>query len=177
MESLFDILNSLIKNGKISKETIIIAARISKDTLEQYLSGNTRSLECGDISYLDELTMQLGPGRELVSNDERVKGILESLIDCYNYKIPELSRLFDVDEAVIRDVLAGKEVDLYVKYILSVSAAHLFYVLKRTYTTPRGSAQKHFHTDAPTGRRCESAFALLSHRESNEEVASTGQVW
>lgn len=35
---------------------------------------------------------------------------------------------------------------------------------------PRGSAQKHFHTDAPTGRRCESAFELLSHRESNKEV-------
>ena len=35
---------------------------------------------------------------------------------------------------------------------------------------PRGSARKHFHTDAPTGRRCESAFALLSHRESNKEV-------
>ena len=25
-------------------------------------------------------------------------------------------------------------------------------------------AQKHFHTDAPTGRRCESAFTLLSPR-------------
>ena len=35
---------------------------------------------------------------------------------------------------------------------------------------PRGSAQKHFHTDAPTGRRWESAFELLSHRESNKEV-------
>ena len=42
---------------------------------------------------------------------------------------------------------------------------------------PRGSAQKHFHTDAPTGRRCESAFMLLSHRESNKEVAMTGYVW
>ena len=31
-------------------------------------------------------------------------------------------------------------------------------------------AQKHFHTDAPTGRWCESAFELLSHRESNKEV-------
>ena len=38
------------------------------------------------------------------------------------------------------------------------------------YSSSRGSAQKHFHTDAPTGRRCESAFALLSHRESNKEV-------
>ncbi len=42
---------------------------------------------------------------------------------------------------------------------------------------PRGSAQKHFHTDAPTGRRCESAFILLSHRESNKEVALIGPVW
>ena len=46
-----------------------------------------------------------------------------------------------------------------------------------TTSNPRGSAQKHFHTDAPTGRRCESAFALLSHRESNKEVALTGPVW
>lgn len=130
-EKLFDILNSLIESEKISKETIIIAARISKDTLEQYLSGNIHGLDCGDISYLDELTMQLGPGRELVSNDERVKGILESLIDCYNYKVTELSRLFDIDEGLIRDVLEGKEIDLYKKYILSVSSAHLFYVLKR----------------------------------------------
>ena len=31
---------------------------------------------------------------------------------------------------------------------------------------------KHFPTAAPTGQRCESAFALLSHRESNKEVTS-----
>lgn len=31
-------------------------------------------------------------------------------------------------------------------------------------------AQKHFHTAAPLGRQYESAFALLSHRESNKEV-------
>lgn len=130
-EKLFDILGSLIESEKISKETIIIAARISKDTLEQYLTGNTYGMDCGDISYLDELTMQLGPGRELVSNDERVKGILESLIDCYNYKVTELSRLLDIDEAIIQDVLEGKEVDLQKKYILAVSSAHLFYVLKR----------------------------------------------
>ena len=35
---------------------------------------------------------------------------------------------------------------------------------------PRGSAQKHFHTDAPTGRRCESAFALLSHKKVTKRL-------
>ena len=35
---------------------------------------------------------------------------------------------------------------------------------------PRGSAQKHFHTDATTGRRCESAFALLSHQKVTKRL-------
>ena len=35
---------------------------------------------------------------------------------------------------------------------------------------PRGSAQKHFHTDAQTGRRCESAFALLSHQKVTKRL-------
>ena len=34
----------------------------------------------------------------------------------------------------------------------------------------RGSAQKHFHTDATTGRRCESAFALLSHQKVTKRL-------
>ena len=44
---------------------------------------------------------------------------------------------------------------------------------------PRGSAQKHFHTDAPTGRRCESAFALLSHKKVTKRLwpaASYGKI-
>lgn len=45
--------------------------------------------------------------------------------------------------------------------------------------TPRGSAQKHFHTDAPTGRRCESAFELLSHKKVTKRLwpaASYGKI-
>ena len=44
---------------------------------------------------------------------------------------------------------------------------------------PRGSARKHFHTDAPTGRRCESAFALLSHKKVTKRLwlaASYGKI-
>ena len=42
-----------------------------------------------------------------------------------------------------------------------------------------GSARKHFHTDAPTGRRCESAFALLSHKKVTKRLwpaASYGKI-
>lgn len=44
---------------------------------------------------------------------------------------------------------------------------------------PRGSARKHFHTDAPTGRRCESAFTLLSHKKVTKRLwpaASYGKI-
>ena len=42
-----------------------------------------------------------------------------------------------------------------------------------------GRAQKHFHTDATTGRRCESAFALLSHKKVTKRLwpaASYGKI-
>lgn len=44
---------------------------------------------------------------------------------------------------------------------------------------PRGSARKHFHTDAPMGRRCESAFELLSHKKVTKRLwpaASYGKI-
>ena len=44
---------------------------------------------------------------------------------------------------------------------------------------PRGSARKHFHTDAPMGRRCESAFVLLSHKKVTKRLwpaASYGKI-
>lgn len=130
-EPLFKILGSLISQEQISEQTIMIAAKISQDALKKYLLGDFQGMNQEDIAYLDELTMQLGPGRSLVSPDERVKGTLESLIDCYKFSTSELSRMFGVDEEMIQDILAGKKVDLYKKYLISVSASHLFYVLKR----------------------------------------------
>ena len=38
--------------------------------------------------------------------------------------------------------------------------------------SPAGARKSTFILPAPKGRRCESAFALLSHRESNKEVTS-----
>lgn len=35
---------------------------------------------------------------------------------------------------------------------------------------------KHFHTAAPMGWRCESAFALLSHQKVNKEVVFSGNL-
>ena len=37
-------------------------------------------------------------------------------------------------------------------------------------TLAPGRAQNHFHTDAPTGRRCDSAFALLSHKKVTKRL-------
>ena len=126
-----DILMSLIQDGKISKRTICIAAEISEETLTTYLSGKISEVKAADVQYLNELTMLIGHGMTLITEDERVKAILESLIYDYGFKAEELSRLLNIDLAIIQNLLASKEIDLDDKYLLAVKEAYLFYALKR----------------------------------------------
>ena len=126
-----DILMSLIQDGKISKRTICIAAEISEETLATYLSGKISDVKAADVQYLNELTMLIGHGMTLITEDERVKAILESLIYDYGFKVEELSRLLNIDLAIIQNLLASKEVDLDDRYLLAVKEAYLLYALKR----------------------------------------------
>ena len=126
-----DILMSLIQDGKISKRTICIAAEISEETLATYLSGRISEVKAADVQYLNELTMLIGHGMTLITEDERVKAILESLIYDYGFKVEELSRLISIDLAIIQNLLASKEVDLDDRYLLAVKEAYLLYALKR----------------------------------------------
>lgn len=126
-----DILMSLIQDGKISKRTICIAAEISEETLTTYLSGKISEVKATDVQYLNELTMLIGHGMTLITEDERVKAILESLIYDYGFKVEELSRLLNTDLAIIQNLLASKEVDLDDRYLLAVKEAYLLYALKR----------------------------------------------
>ena len=128
---LSDILMSLIQDGKISKRTICIAAEISEETLTTYLSGKISEVKAVDVQYLNELTMLIGHGMALITEDERVKAILESLIYDYEFKVEELSRLLNIDLAIIQNLLASKEVDLDDRYLLAVKEAYLLYALKR----------------------------------------------
>ena len=126
-----DILMSLIQDGKISKRTICIAAEISEETLATYLSGKISDVKAADVQYLNESTMLIGHGMTLITEDERVKAILESLIYDYGFKVEELSRLLNIDLAIIQNLLASKEVDLDDRYLLAVKEAYLLYALKR----------------------------------------------
>ena len=126
-----DILMSLIQDGKISKRTICIAAEISEETLATYLSGKISDVKAADVQYLNELTMLIGHGMTLITEDERVKAILESLVYDYGFKVEELSRLLNTDLAIIQNLLASKEVDLDDRYLLAVKEAYLLYALKR----------------------------------------------
>ena len=130
-KQLPDILMSLIQDGKISKKTICVAAKISEEALANYLSGKVSEVKAEDVQYLNELTMLIGHGMTLVTEDERVKAILENLIYDYGFKVEELSRLLNIDLAIIQNLLDSKEVDLDDKYLLAVKEAYLFYALKK----------------------------------------------
>lgn len=128
---LYEILQDMISEGKISERTIMMAAKISHDELKQYLSGINKNIKSEDVAYLDELTMQLSFGLTFVNQDERIKGILDMLINYFGFQSAELSKLLDIDEEIIQRVYDGKEIDIHSKLHLAVSDAHLFYVLKR----------------------------------------------
>lgn len=125
-------LTSLIEEGKISRKTICIAAKISEETLLDYLSGNKCNLNPNDALYLDELSILIGHGLKLVSEDERLKAILESLIYDYGFSSEQLSKLLNIDIKIIDNVLNSVEIAVNDKYSLAVKEAYLFYALKRT---------------------------------------------
>ena len=125
------ILMSLIENGKISRETICIAAKISEETLADYLLENRSRLNSEDVLYLDKLAMLVGQGLPLVTEDERVKAILESLIYEYGFTSEQLSRLLNIELELLEAILNSEEVDLDKRYQLAVKEAYLFYALKR----------------------------------------------
>lgn len=125
-------LTSLIEEGKISRKTICIAAKISEETLMDYLSGNKCNLNPNDALYLDELSILIGHGLKLVSEDERLKAILESLIYDYGFSSEQLSKLLNIDIKIIDNVLNSVEIAVNDKYSLAIKEAYLFYALKRT---------------------------------------------
>ena len=128
---LSDILASLIKDGKISKKTICIAADISEQDLDEYLLRYRCRLQADDIIYLDQLTMLLDPGLTLVSEEERIKSILENLLCDYGFTLEQLSRLLNMEIKILQNVMESKEVQLEQMLTLAVKESYLFYALKR----------------------------------------------
>ena len=69
------------------------------------------------------------------------------------------------DQGGIREDVVGRS-DVHIISGVEFCSARPIDTMRKT----RGSAQKHFHTDATTGRRCESAFALLSHQKVTKRL-------
>lgn len=125
------VLGNLIENGKIPKKAICVAAKMPEQQIDEYLLGELNNLEDKDIHYLNQLSMLLGHGLNCVGEDERLKGIIESLIVEYGFEVDQLSKLLNVRSEILQDVLAGREVDICEKYPLSILVSYLFYALKK----------------------------------------------
>ena len=93
--SLSNIILCMINENKINKKTICIAANITEDVLNNYLSQKFNLMKPSDIQYLNELAMLIGQGLETITLDEGLKGILESLIYDYDFNTEQLSKLLN----------------------------------------------------------------------------------
>lgn len=126
-----DLLANLLRDSKISKETLCIASGLTQAQVEEYLTGDSASLKKEDVYYLDELGMLLGSGLHAASEDERIRAILECLLDVYKFNIEQLSKLLNVDSLTIEKILSGAAMDAQSKYEFAVREAYLFYALKK----------------------------------------------
>lgn len=125
------IMSDLIEDDKIPVKAICTAANISEEQFAAYTKGEPENLSSRDISYLNELSMILGVGINSCDADERLKGIVESLIEVYGFTVNQLSNLLNINYNSIQDLLDGKKVDINEKYSMAVSVSYLFYALKR----------------------------------------------
>lgn len=124
-------LSELVDRNLISLKTIQIAAHISQEELFNAINGDQQNLSLQDQVFLLQLGTALQIGLLSASDDERLKGIIECLVEIYNFNTTQLSKLTNISENTIDNVLKDIPVGLYDKYRLAIRASYLFYALKR----------------------------------------------
>lgn len=121
----------MIENGQISVQALSISAHIPASEIEAFIEGRPANLENEDKLFLANLGGELSCGFKDISEDERVRAILESLLKHYHISINMISKLLFVNAQDIKAMLDGEELPFEVKYSIAVKSSHLLYILKR----------------------------------------------
>lgn len=124
-------LQKMIEGGQLSVKAISIASHIPASEIEAFLEGHPTKLDNEDKVYLANLGGEVSVGLKEATEDERVRVILESLINHYHISIDMISKLISVNEQDIKAMLGCKEVSFDVKYSIAVKSSYLLYILKR----------------------------------------------
>ena len=124
-------LNSLIENGLLSYDVLAKATDIEKNRIENYLSGKCNALSENDIENikyelrLTSIADLLIEGMQ-VSEDDRVIGIIDVLIQIYGMTYEMIAGYTGLEMKDIIDFVNGTQIlSVDKKYILAVKAFSL----------------------------------------------------
>lgn len=129
-------INSLIDNGLLSVEMLQEATGIEKDSLEKFLFENGVKLSSDDMKDSQRRLRLFGISDCLIEGmkvpeDERVKGIIDVLVQVYGMSLKMISSYADIEEQEISDFLSGSNQMSYEKkYRLAVKTFSLMQAMR-----------------------------------------------
>lgn len=134
-----DNLRRLVYTGRISQQVLVAATGIPAERLERLLAGTPREthglvaapalLSPDESMRLSLLTAKLIAGLP-VNDDERLTGIVETLIEEFGLSLQQLSHLVEVDPEDIEGVLSDPAaVPSETKYHAGLRCSYLLYAL------------------------------------------------
>lgn len=135
-QNVVEQLQGLIDDGHVSLEAVARMTGIEIESLQAFLAsdGSRAQVEivqaetplvAGDGGRLSTLVAQLTAGMQ-IEDDERVQGILETLVIAFGLTTGNLAKLMHVDEDVLGSALTDiGSVPAVVKYSLGVRGSYL----------------------------------------------------
>ena len=129
-------INSLIDNELLSVEMLQEATGIEKDSLEKFLFENGVKLSSDDMKDSQRRLRLFGISDCLIEGmkvpeDERVKGIIDVLVQVCGMSLKMISSYADIEEQEISDFLSGSNQMSYEKkYRLAVKTFSLMQAMR-----------------------------------------------
>lgn len=125
------ILNDLIRQKKLSLETLGIVTRSESCELQKFLAGEDTELTSDQIGYLGDIAMMLTVGVEEIPDDKRIAAIIDALEGVYKLDKKAISLLTKIDENIIAAVHSNPEqVPWKEKYQVAIKVYMIFYLFK-----------------------------------------------
>lgn len=123
-----------IKEYKITLSTINKITGIDINWLSDYINGKKErdDLSIGKSGLLWEITIFLSEGIKMVSEDERIKGVIDVLVQIFGLEYKTISLYSGLEEQDIENFMKNtNSIDYEKKYKLATASMMLHYLFKQ----------------------------------------------
>ncbi|NLI92221.1 MAG: hypothetical protein GX434_08470 [Peptococcaceae bacterium] len=134
-DSIRERLLLAINDYKITLDTISKVTRINIDWLSDYINRKKEKhdLSIQELGYLWEISVFLSEGMKIVSEDERIKGVIDILVQLFGLGYETISLYSGLEEQDIENFMKNTDsIDYEKKYKLAIATMMLHYLFKNS---------------------------------------------